>query len=1089
MDDGVKSKEQLVEELRQLRQRITETEELLKLSGAPCAAKHQDLEEAVEPLPGEETATQTAVPRVTEPGNAFLAGLTTAGIPADDFAFSMADWSWEIDRSGFITSCSEAVCHTIGYTSEEMIGRNPFDTVAPDQKASIEELFSQAVYKQELIKDVESRHVTKSGKVRWLLTTASPILDDQGRPTGYRGVTKDITNLKRAEEELEKTQALLLAAIEQSPAGILIADAPGAQVRLANSAALGIEGETSGPLTEIPADQHPAYWHVWHPDGTPFQSKDFPLARAIRTGEISKNVEAVIRRPSGEDRWVLANAAPVRNAAGDVIAGVVVFPDITEFKRAENALRESEERYRLLAQNSLTGIYIHQDGDFVYVNERLTSLLGYEPEQILGKKYWEFIHPDDVERVRQIGATGPMAAAAPDCYEFRVLCKGGKTTWVEAFITTIQYRGRVATMGNVADVTERRQAEDRLRESEERFRMLSEAAEEGIVIHDKGIIVDSNQSAARMLGYELNELLGMNSERLATRESWQIMAGHIASGYDKPYEAVGLRKDGSTFPALLVGKPFQYKGKNLRISCIRDLTELKRAEMELRASEEKYRKILETIADGYHEVDLYGNLTLVNDSLCEIIGYSRDELIGLSYREVVSRHHLERVFQSYNTVYKTSRANRGFYYQAVRKDGTRRDVSASVALTKDEDGKPIGFRGILRDVTEQRQLEEQLRQASKMEAIGRLAGGIAHDFNNLLTAMIGYANMLKMSLPKEDPNQDKLRQIGRAADRAASLTQQLLAFSRKQVLEMQILDLNEVVEGLKEMLRRLIGENIHLVTVLDPSVEKINADPGQIEQILMNLAVNSRDAMPAGGKVIIETGCVTLDEGYVSTRPQMTAGNYVRLSVSDTGKGMDEDTLSRIFDPFFTTKEKGVGTGLGLSTVYGIVKQHRGHVAAYSSPGQGSMFEVLFPCAEKVVETSDSSSHTASHPRGVETILVVEDEEIVRQLSCEMLQMLGYSVLGACDAEEAVAVSKAYPRPIDLLFTDVVLPKMDGRSLFNSLNAERQDLKVIYSSGYTDDAIVHHGVLEPGVHFLHKPFTFDRLARKVREVLDEKDSR
>lgn len=749
------------------------------------------------------------------------------------------------------------------------------------------------------------------------------------------------------------------------------------------------------------------------------------------------------------------------------------------------AIREGEERYRLLVQHSLTGVYIHQDGDFIYVNERLAQILGHSADEIIGRKYWEFVHPDDVQMVQRIAVARSEMHEAPPQYGFRVVCKHGETKWLEAFITTIRYRGRAATMGNVTDVTERKKAEQAHRESEERFRMLSEAAEEGIAIHDQGTIIDANEALARMLGYELPELIGMNAAQLTTRDSLQTIMRNISSGYDKPYEAEGLRKDGSTFPVQLVGKPFQYKGKALRVAVLRDLTELKRAEAQLRESEEKFRRILETIADGYHEVDLAGNLTLVNDSLCEIIGYTREELRGMNFTQLMDQPTAKSVYNAYNTVYKTGRPNKGFYYQVVRKDGARRDASASVAVIRNKDGKPTGFRGILRDITEQRMLAEQLQQASKMEAIGRLAGGIAHDFNNLLTAMIGYSQILKLSLPKDDPLHDKLIPISRAADRAATLTQQLLAFSRKQVLEMRLLDLNEVVAGLKEMLRRLIGENIELVTVLDPSLGKTQADPSQVEQILMNLVVNARDAMPSGGKLFIETSQLMLDEQYSVAHPEVTPGAYVRLAVNDTGRGMDEETLSRIFDPFFTTKEKGVGTGLGLSTVYGIVKQHRGHVLAHSAPGRGAVFEVFFPCAESRFEPIDTTSHPTSHPRGIETILVVEDEDMVRELACEMLEMFGYSVLSAGDAEEALAISRQYPHPIHLLFTDVVLPKMDGRSLFRSLHQERPEMRVLYSSGYTDDAIVQHGVLETGVHFLHKPFTIDRLAQKVREALDQ----
>jgi len=391
---------------------------------------------------------------------------------------------------------------------------------------------------------------------------------------------------------------------------------------------------------------------------------------------------------------------------------------------------------------------------------------------------------------------------------------------------------------------------------------------------------------------------------------------------------------------------------------------------------------------------------------------------------------------------------------------------------------------ILRDITERKRLEEQLRHAAKMEAIGGLAGGIAHDFNNLLTAVIGYSNLLMERMPKEGFHHEKLTQICRAAERAAGLTHQLLAFSRKQVLDVRVLDLNEVIAGMEEMLRRLIGEDIDLAIAYSPSLGKVKADPGQIEQMLMNMVINSRHAMPAGGKLTIETADSFLDRNYARTHTEVEPGWYAMFAVSDTGHGMDAKTISRIFDPFFTTKDKGVGTGLGLSTVYGIIKQHHGHVTVYSEVNRGSTFKVYLPRVEDVSQPEARTVRTISMPEGTETILVVEDESTVRELTCEALKLQGYLPLSAGYPEEAEALSRSQQGSIHLLLTDVVLPRMDGRTLFRKLSRTRPEMKVLYVSGYTENFIVHHGVLDPGVHFMQKPFTFQGLARKVREVLD-----
>ncbi|HUT53805.1 MAG TPA: ATP-binding protein [bacterium] len=395
---------------------------------------------------------------------------------------------------------------------------------------------------------------------------------------------------------------------------------------------------------------------------------------------------------------------------------------------------------------------------------------------------------------------------------------------------------------------------------------------------------------------------------------------------------------------------------------------------------------------------------------------------------------------------------------------------------------PVAVEGVIIDVTEQRSLEEQLLQSQKMEAVGRLAGGVAHDFNNQLTVIMGLSELMLDALGPSHPNSMDAAEIKRAGEKAAALTAQLLAFSRKQVLQPKVLDLNFMVKDIEKMLCRILGEDIVLETILDPELGEVRADPAQVEQIIMNLAINARDAMANGGKLTIETGNIVLDEEYAASHVDAATGPHVMLSVSDTGRGMDQETRRRIFEPFFTTKELGMGTGLGLSTVYGIVKQSGGNIYVYSEPGKGAAFKVYLPRFFGAKE-EERATHEATPLTGDETILVVEDDENVRKLAARFLAGAGYRVIEAEDCGAALAAARQYPGTIHLLLTDVVLPDKNGRELFNLLQQSRPRIKALYMSGYTDNAIVHHGVIEPGTAFLQKPFTAAAIAAKVREAL------
>ena len=518
--------------------------------------------------------------------------------------------------------------------------------------------------------------------------------------------------------------------------------------------------------------------------------------------------------------------------------------------------------------------------------------------------------------------------------------------------------------------------------------------------------------------------------------------------------------------------------------------ERRRAEEALRESEERFRQMYDEAPVGYHELDREGRIIRVNRRELEMLGYTDEELLGRPVWKFVVEEEMTRQVIMAKITGDVS-FHETFERTYRRKDGTTLPVLIEDQVIRNKKGRITGIRSMIEDITERRRAEEalqkseeQLRQWQRVEAIGRLAGGVAHDFNNLLMTIKGCSELLLGGLDQSDPRRDEVEEIRKAAERATALTRQLLAFGRRQVLQPQVLDLNEVVANMDRMLQRLIGEDIQLLTVLDRELWPVKVDPGQIEQVIMNLAVNARDAMPGGGKLTIETANVVLDEGYARRHVSVKTGPCVMVAVTDTGCGMDKEIQSHLFEPFFTTKKTGEGTGLGLSTVYGIVKQSGGNIWAYSELGQGTTFKIYLPRVEEAVKTYRPKTAAAVSPGGSETILLVEDEEAVRTIVSKILQNRGYTVLEAHHGNEALQICEHHEGPIHLMVTDVVMPQVSGRELAERLTLLRPEIRVLFMSGYPDNAIVHHGVLGAGTAFLQKPFTLNALECKVRELLD-----
>jgi two-component system cell cycle sensor histidine kinase/response regulator CckA len=518
--------------------------------------------------------------------------------------------------------------------------------------------------------------------------------------------------------------------------------------------------------------------------------------------------------------------------------------------------------------------------------------------------------------------------------------------------------------------------------------------------------------------------------------------------------------------------------------------ELKAAKEELarhaRSLEQRLQSVLDNVPDVVFSMNAdTTELQYISPACTRVLGIGPEELIAdmTRWRAAIHPEDQGRVIASYTGAMEAGRPAT-VEYRIRHPDGSVRWIEGTLIPVADVHGTVIRLDGVARDVTEQRKLQEQFRQAQKMEAVGRLAGGIAHDFNNLLTVITSYSEILLEDLAPQDPRRGDLEEIRKAAASAAGLTRQLLAFSRQQVLEPRVLDVNAVLASTEKLLQRLLGEDIELVTALVPQPGAVKADPGQLEQVIVNLAVNARDAMPDGGKLTIETANADMDEAYARVHLPSKPGQYVMLAVSDTGVGMDEQTQRRIFEPFFTTKEVGKGTGLGLATVYGIVKQSGGFIWVYSEPGRGTTFKIYLPRVDEPMEAVTLPAAPKESLQGTETVLLVEDAAEVRAVTHLVLDRLGYTVLEAPNGKAALHLATKHHGPIHLLLTDVVMPELGGRHLAEQLTALRPELRVLYASGYTDDAVVRHGVLKPGIAYLQKPFTPQVLARKVREVLD-----
>ncbi len=897
----------------------------------------------------------------------------------------------------------------------------------------------------------------------------------EGRPNDSFTV-REIGKRLRVEQELMRTASLLFAIANETTDAVFAKDRDGKYL-LFNPAASRFVGI---PAEDVLGKDDTALFDV--ESARTVMERD---QRVMESGKAETAEEELTA--AGVTRIYLATKAPLHDAEGKVIGLIGISRDITERKQAEEARRQAEKRYHDIVENARAGIYQSDaDGRFITVNPALARIYGYETP---GELMTEFrngahtVYADPNTRrefVRRMNDKGFVEG-----FEARVVRKDGSEGWTTEYARAVRddHGKLICYEGTVEDISERKQAEADLRRSEERYRLLFENNPRPMWVFDVETLrfLAVNDAAIVHYGYSRDEFLKMTIKEIRPSEDVPELIEAVArfsASLSRPEFWRHRKKDGSLIDVEITAHWLNFDGRAARLVLINDVTERRRAE----ALRERLLAILEATTDLVAISQIEGPALYINAAGRKLLGISPDETVCLtdyrpeSAKRLIMEQAIPTAIRDKIWSGETCLRSRG---------GDEIAVSQVLIAHRNASGEVDCLSTIARDMRSQKRLEEQFRQAQKMEAVGQLAGGVAHDFNNLLTVINGFSEVLCKQFRPGDPVREFADRIHEAGERGAVLTRQLLAFSRKQMLVPVVLNLNELIADIERMLARLIGEGIKLKFAPAAGLGRIKVDSGQIEQVLMNLVVNARDAMPHGGTLTIETANVEWEATDSAAQQRgMPPGRYVRLAVSDTGCGMNEAIKARLFEPFFTTKGPEKGTGLGLATAYGIVKQSGGNIDVYSEPGVGTTFKIYLPRTDDEIPRRKPGSSVVPG-RGTETILVVEDDENVRELTQMVLEGLGYKVLVACNGGEALLSCQQYDGEIALMVTDVVMPNMSGCQLAKHVAQFRPSMKVLFLSGYTDDAIISHDEIDADTPFLHKPYTSAALGQKVRELLDK----
>lgn len=905
-------------------------------------------------------------------------------------------------------------------------------------------------------------------------------------------LTANIQHRKRVEEALRESEEQYRSLLQNIQAAVVV-HGPDTKIIKCNKLSQELLGLTEDQLLGKKAID--PSWKFFNEDGSDMPLESYPVNQVIATKNVLKDVIVGVYRPNTHDIVnVIVNAVPEFDHDGNISQTIVTFMDITELKRAEEALHESEERFRTLAEVSPVGIFrTDGEGNCLYVNERWCEIAGLTPEEAFGEGWKQGLHPDDRDRIFDEWYQAAKQNL-PFKSEYRFHNSKGLTTWVigqamEEREPSGEIKGYIGTITNIS---ERKQAEEEKNHYLSQLQATLDSTADGILVVDShGKITTFNKRFIK--------LWNIPDAVIKSKDDDQTLA-HVLNQLDDPNTFINKVKELYADPEAKSFDTIRFKDKRIferysgpqkldgqiigRVWSFRNVTDRYRMEKALRESEEKYRTILESIEEGYYEVDLTGNFTFLNDAMCKIRGQSRDELIGKNNKDYMNPDTAKTVYKYFNKVYDTGTPAKNVEWKTLRADGSERYVESSIDLIKNSKDQPIGFRGVVRDVTERKRMEDELRQARKMESIGTMAGGIAHDFNNLLYMITGNTELALEDTPEWNPVHANLQEIKSAGLRAAGIVKQLLNFSRKADQELKPIGVITVIKDALKFMRSMIPKTIEIRKHLPDTDVTILADPIQINQVLMNICTNASQAMEeTGGILEITVENATLSEEAVANYPDLTAGEHIKITVSDTGPGIDPEIIDRIFDPYFTTKGFGEGSGMGLTVVHGIMKNHSGAIAVDSKPDKGATFTILFPVvAEKPVMEIKTPDAT---PRGNETILFVDDEESIATMAGQVLIRLGYKVETETNPEAALELFRMNPDRFDLVITDMTMPQMTGVKLSEKLKDVRPDIPVIICTGHSS-LIDEEKAKAMGIDdYAMKPIVKRDIAKIIRKVLDK----